>query len=262
MKALILSILALTACGTQSSEQAGTTMKVDAAQSTTNESAPSKTAMLVGSVKNMPICTADLEGQLIYVKDDKQFYFCSEKVWNKIDLTGKAGTDGKDAVAQDGKDGTNGVDGKDGINGTNGINGSNGSNGAAAPMADDRVWIHPVTGVKWFVGHSIMNIYYSGNVPNLLSDNFICPAGSHSPDDDEFYDASAAGIWYKFSTFSPLLVSLGSFGTSVPYTYGPDATVGTQGYYHLRVTTNGSYINDSYNGVSYVTAKALCVVGD
>ncbi len=119
-----------------------------------------------------------------------------------------------------------------------------------------------MTGIKWFVGHSVMNIYYSGNEPNLLSDNFICPVGSHSPDDDEFMDALTAGIWYKFSTFSPLLVSLGTFGTSVPYTYGPDYSVGTQAYYKFRVATNGVTISDSYNGAGYVTAKALCVTGD
>lgn len=268
MKALILLIIMMTGCGASDGNQASANLAGD---TTTDKSqqgddvAPSN-AMLVGSRKNMPTCTAALEGQLIYVKEESNFFYCDEDLlWTWIDLGGKDGKDGKDG--RDGKDGsvvtTNGesvatVAGRDGRDGRDGKDGVAGS---AAPVVDAYVWINPATDAKWFVAHTVTGTYYSGNTPNLLSDNYICPKGSHSPSDDEYYTAVDAGIWYKFSSYSPLLIGLGDIYSTTPYQYGVNSTWGTSSVYYLRVAlaVNGAINDRQSNGVPYNSAKALCV---
>jgi len=58
-------------------------------------------------------CDSARVGQLLYVGDSSSIYYCTGKVWEKVN-----GTDGKDG--HDGKDGADGADGKRGKYGTSG----------------------------------------------------------------------------------------------------------------------------------------------
>ena len=58
-------------------------------------------------------CDSARIGQLLYVSDSTGIFYCTGKVWKKVN-----GTDGKDG--QDGKDGSDGVDGKKGAYGVSG----------------------------------------------------------------------------------------------------------------------------------------------
>lgn len=261
---ILMMTMMMNACGQENAAQ--TTGIVDTSL-TTKSDEPTETkasvtekqndaddlgsAMLVASINAMPRCTRDTDGQLIYVKDISQFYFCSDLVWQGIDLKGKNG--------KDGEDGQDGINGQNGVNGINGLSGRDGRDGKSIQAADEFTWYHPVNDTKWFIGRSILSVYYSGTTPNLLSDNFICPEGSRLPTEDEYTDALAAGIWAKFGAKQPLLIGLGYINNSINYTYGNNQQ-GIQSFYSFRVGKNASgAITDLFNS-GYGSATALCIV--
>jgi len=69
----------------------------------------------VDKFKNLAECTAENEGELVYVKDSAKAYLCAASEWTNLNAAVVKGSDGKDGVdGKDGKDGTDGKNGKDG----------------------------------------------------------------------------------------------------------------------------------------------------
>lgn len=235
----IFLIVLIVACGEAPQDQTPTAAPNSNSYATGKVNKPEDvgSALLVASAKSLPNCGETNEGQLVYAKDESQFYSCSNLAWDKIELHGSNGKDGID-----GKNGANGVDGKNGVNG---------KDGKTLAPTDEFSWYHPVTNVKWFLGQSISSLYNPAQSPNLMTPNYICPAGSKLPTDAEYYDALSAGLWAKFGSKQPLLVNIGS----VNY------TAGILSYYSFRAgkPANGA-IGTLFAANAYGTATALCVV--
>lgn len=270
----ILCGVSLSGCGDQ--QQA-------AASAKTNEQA----AYLVASVNDMPECTTDTQDRLIYAEESNQFFYCKNDTWKAIDIRGKDGKDGKDGLdgqngvdgadgkdglagsnGVDGRDGQNGAPGKDGSNGINGIagrdgrdgqNGLNGASGADAPYVSDKDWIHPVTGVKWFIAGTVWNYWYSSatDQPQMGDANYLCPVGSHPPSDAEYRDAFKAGLWSKISSITLPVVD----GSAI------DSVVNQNGvivkFYRFRYARSTGFTDvvgsNVYPGGA-LSGTALCVV--
>lgn len=69
-----------------------------------------KYAVTLTDESKLPACNESSNGRLIYLLSTKQFKTCDGNVWVSIDISGTAGTNGKD--------GENGTNGKDGVNGS------------------------------------------------------------------------------------------------------------------------------------------------
>jgi uncharacterized protein (TIGR02145 family) len=74
----------------------------------------------VDKFKNLAECTAENEGELVYVKDSAKAYLCGASEWTSL--------------SADNSDGKNGLDGKDGKNGTDGKNGKDGASCTVKPI--------------------------------------------------------------------------------------------------------------------------------
>lgn len=84
--------------------------------------------------EDLPKCTPDNEGTMVYLLDSAAAYVCANKEWTSLKgEKGEKGDPGKDGA--DGKDGTDGKDGKDGVDGENGKDGEDG-----ASFADNYIW--------------------------------------------------------------------------------------------------------------------------
>ena len=78
--------------------------------------------------EDMPKCTSENEGALVYALDSATAYACVNREWTS--RNGKDGQDGKDgADGKDGQDGKDGTDGKDGAKGEKGDQGEQGKQG-------------------------------------------------------------------------------------------------------------------------------------
>lgn len=244
-------------------------------QSQNASAGENKTAYLVANVDSMPDCDKTIEGQLIYVEESNQFFACKKQKWDEVNIKGEDGADGKDGT--NGVDGEDGVDGRDGENGQNGKDGSNGVNGIAgrdgrdgqdgrdgaggsdAPYVSDKDWIHPVSGVKWFIAGQVSNTWVSSvtNRPQMGDDNYLCPEGSHSPSDAEYQDAFKAGIWSKISSITTPVVD-GSIVESVQNNSGVIVN-----YYRFRYARSTGLTDlqssSQYNGGGQ-QGTALCIV--
>lgn len=90
MRTLALTTLLLAACGADSGGSKNTTQE------------PQITSRVVMYLSDLPTCTPELEGALVYVKGREAFQYCESGKWIEIDLRGKdglAGAPGKDATA-------------------------------------------------------------------------------------------------------------------------------------------------------------------
>lgn len=74
----------------------------------------------VDKFKNLAECTAENEGELVYVKDSAKAYLCGASEWTSL--------------SADNSDEKNGLDGKDGKNGTDGKNGKDGASCTVTPI--------------------------------------------------------------------------------------------------------------------------------
>ena len=113
--AAVSSVLLLVACGdevTEITEVSETGMKV------------------IEKGEDMPKCTSENEGALVYALDSATAYACVNREWTS--LNGKDGQDGKDGT--DGKDGAKGEKGDQGEQGKQGEKGDQGKQG---PKGDD-----------------------------------------------------------------------------------------------------------------------------
>ena len=78
----------------------------------------------------LPGCSEENAGEMAFVADSAQVYYCDGETWNTLNgRDGKNGADGIDGV--DGKDGDNGSDGIDGTDGKDGATGEKGAKGDA-----------------------------------------------------------------------------------------------------------------------------------
>ena len=83
--------------------------------------------------EDMPKCTSENEGALVYALDSATAYACVNRKWTS--LNGKDGQDGKDGT--DGKDGAKGEKGDQGEQGKQGEKGDQGKQGEQGPKGDD-----------------------------------------------------------------------------------------------------------------------------
>lgn len=225
MKTLLLLTILMAACGEQppteqtpeeTKEQAQmraaleASAKVGRQDDTSQSSGSIKDGMLKGaflvSKKEQVDCLSDKEGQLIYVKDEAQFYFCEKEEWVLIELKGTNGKDGKSGEnGKNGSDGTNGKDGRNGLAGNDGENGENGENGEdgengvngkdAKRIPDTNQWVNPVDGSLWFLG-----IYASE--ANIFGKNLkICPSKARAVTANEIQEAYRSGLLAKLSEY-------------------------------------------------------------
>jgi hypothetical protein len=109
MRAIIITSVVLTACGSEKSET-----KFESPQPAIQQTQQWGSLMLDNAAA-LPQCNAERKGWLAYLKDSAQFQACDGSAWATVDIKGKDGANGKDGIA-----------GKDGANGTNGTNGTNG----------------------------------------------------------------------------------------------------------------------------------------
>lgn len=113
--AAVSSVLLLVACGdevTEITEVNETGMKV------------------IEKGEDMPKCTSENEGALVYALDSATAYACVNREWTS--LNGKDGQDGKD-----GDDGKDGAKGEKGDQGEQGKQGEKGDQGKQGPKGDD-----------------------------------------------------------------------------------------------------------------------------
>ncbi|MCR5378182.1 MAG: hypothetical protein K6E57_04385 [Fibrobacter sp.] len=112
-----VSVLLLVACGdevTEITEVNETGMKV------------------IEKSEDMPKCTSENEGALVYALDSATAYSCVNREWTS--LNGKDGQDGKDGI--DGKDGAKGEKGDQGEQGKQGEKGDQGEQGKQGEKGD------------------------------------------------------------------------------------------------------------------------------
>lgn len=83
--------------------------------------------------EDMPKCTSENEGALVYALDSATAYACVNREWTSFN--GKDGQDGKDGT--DGKDGAKGEKGDQGEQGKQGEKGDQGKQGEQGPKGDD-----------------------------------------------------------------------------------------------------------------------------
>ena len=69
----------------------------------------------ISSLDELGDCNSNSKGNLVYLDNSDEVYFCADSNWKKINISETKGLDGKD-----GKDGTNGTNGKDGAKGDKG----------------------------------------------------------------------------------------------------------------------------------------------
>lgn len=135
-------------------------------------------AMLVMPGEDMPICEENNAGQLIYVKDDSEFYYCDSGLgWVVINLKGQDG--------RSGKDGTSGVNGRDGLAGRDGRDGQNGQD--AEILSRDK-WTDPITGNSFVLVNATLA---------QIAASYPCPTGTSKPAISEVWGA----YWYFETSF-------------------------------------------------------------
>ncbi len=79
----LILILLLVACGTEEKKDSASEQSKDDKNSTYMQS------MAIASKSNLLDCTAKVENQLVYVKDEAQFYVCEDKEWEAIEIGSK-----------------------------------------------------------------------------------------------------------------------------------------------------------------------------
>ena len=87
---------------------------------------------LVEKGDELPKCTTENEGAMIYALDSAAAYACINREW--VSFNGKDGADGKDG--RDGKDGEDGAKGEKGDKGDQGEKGAKGDTGEKGAQGD------------------------------------------------------------------------------------------------------------------------------
>lgn len=102
-------------------------------------------ARLYASVSDLAVCEEALDGLLVYIKDEKAFYYCDGAIldWSLISLKGE-----------------------DGEAGTAGVNGTNGTDGEA--ILQEGEWLNPLDSKKYVLFSTGLN-------------EFDCPEGTDKP---------------------------------------------------------------------------------
>lgn len=166
----LMMVVALTGCGSSDDASNSNGSPTEKNEHDTNKTVDVSVleeqvdlqARLVKPDDEYPPCQAEGHGKLIFVQDEKSFYFCDENVgWMNIDLRGKDGADG--ATGQAGRDGKDGKDGQDGQDGTDAV------------VDTSSTWVHPISGVKYFLINETVRL----TDVNEFKDP--CPAGSELP---------------------------------------------------------------------------------
>ncbi len=175
MKTLVITLILCTACGSQSESDTAPAVESNSEKS----KAPSKEYAIVVDNK-LPFCDDTSLDALVYQKSTSTFFRCEDRIWVRIDLSGK---DGKDGV--NGKDGLNGQDGEkgaSGIAGSNGVDGINGQDGEPLPSG---LWLDAVTGSTWLIGSPTLTL------PNAV---LACGSPYRMPTEAEAVAAVSHGI--------------------------------------------------------------------
>jgi hypothetical protein len=165
----LLVVLACVACGAEDHPAAGAQAAPITTESSPDTQAqrPDLYAMEVKQVGDLPYCTPESNGRIVYVTSEKRFKWCEGTLgtWYDVDLKGDKGADG---VGKDGKDGANGKDGKDGAPGTAGVAGADGTDGApgstgatgpAGQTSSSSMWFDPVQKKWWTIPPSLATTY-------------------------------------------------------------------------------------------------------
>jgi hypothetical protein len=79
-------------------------------------------AFAIATIQDLPVCCAEKEGALVYLKDTLTFMTCNDNLWSEIDLKGKdgisikgdTGNDGQSIIGPQGERGLQGISGQDG----------------------------------------------------------------------------------------------------------------------------------------------------
>lgn len=151
MRILILT-LAIAGCG--SLPEASETTKEDAQSS----AEPTGGYARLLETKDDEPCTIEEINQLVYVRAESGFFYCSDKgEWTAIDLRGKDGADGKDGI-----NGNDGRDGRDGENGTNGVAGYVGKDGVDGQDGEDGI-----DGQDGAPGANMLRAYDSNSITTI-----------------------------------------------------------------------------------------------
>lgn len=125
MKTLLIIALILTSCGGSdggSSTDEAPSTEISAQEA---ENPARKLSITLAKVADLPDCSDELEAQLAYVKENKQFYSCEGTEWVKIDIEGRDGVDGSDGVTT--------VIEQEATN-------------------KENQWVDPVSGLAWLIG--------------------------------------------------------------------------------------------------------------
>lgn len=158
MKVLLgILLLTMVSCGTDDGSSAANGSKQPDKAGQFN-----KRTLVKDTADDLPVCNKDNDDQLVYVKDEKQFYECDTGDWLAIDISGKQGVSG-----------SNGVDGKDGYR-----------------KPADNLWEDPITQKLWLIGS--VQPYTAG----------LCSSGWRLPTKAEGQDALTHGLYQHASNYS------------------------------------------------------------
>jgi hypothetical protein len=95
----------LSATPTPNSTEPAKAMRTEAISSEVSGQAPGNLSMALKSKKELPLCSPEVEGQLIWLIEEKEFRTCDSAIpeWSVVSIVGGRGESGKDGLS--GKDG-------------------------------------------------------------------------------------------------------------------------------------------------------------
>lgn len=99
MRLFFMGFLGLVACGTE--PNAGKDNAPETGKETTPEDKTAQESfakyhsMLVATTVDLPTCTPESEGWLVYVKSESTFKYCASGAWENIDIKGPKGDKGE-----------------------------------------------------------------------------------------------------------------------------------------------------------------------
>lgn len=144
-------------------------------------------AELVETSSEIGDCSEEYFKQLVYVLDEKTFYYCArENKWLAIDLRGAKGDQGPQ-----GSVGAQGVAGRDG---------RDGQDGQDAVSVASNEWLDPITNEKWFIGQFVKPW-------DIARNQNTCPSGSRAPTLTEMTEADLRGIFAKLRVANTILIN-------------------------------------------------------
>lgn len=219
----MILILMLSACGGHHHSGGDSSSSSSAKSKVTSNAASSSSdfARLVDTVSDLGVCDSLRFGQLFYVQEISQFFFCAKtnSQWSAVDLRGPKG----DVGAQ-------GINGKD---------------GATTKALEANEWADPVSDLEWIVGASMTR----GNA--ITSTVELCTSGLRYATQQEASDAISHGIMQKLSTFS-----LNGF-----FIVGNDLADNGTGsdFVTIMDSSTGAFSNIGVSGVISTQHNVLCI---